>query len=173
MIFDLQKKYDNARTTGTGGGPEFKLTDTDILVSEIIGKDSEVLTGLPVSDTWGNTNSEITAEHATYEEDVDDPEATNNQIPVEGSENKKIMKKKMTKKEEEEELKLKKLKLTLEIMEMEKYERSLNILKLERELTLPPSKYTQNFPIAQNCHMIVVDDETLENETEVSSLDYE
>uniref|UniRef100_A0A6P7FL12 Uncharacterized protein LOC114328858 n=1 Tax=Diabrotica virgifera virgifera TaxID=50390 RepID=A0A6P7FL12_DIAVI len=39
------EKLDNARKTGTGGGAIAKKTEIDLLVYEILGKDSSVLNG--------------------------------------------------------------------------------------------------------------------------------
>lgn len=64
--------------------------------------------------------------------------------------------------ESEEILRNKKLKLSIEIMEREKYLKELQILKLERELLLQPSRYTEHFPK----NIIVVDN--IENFTEIT-----
>lgn len=47
----LQAKVDNAKRTGSAGGPSKKLTAVDELVLEILGKDSPTVVGLHVVDT--------------------------------------------------------------------------------------------------------------------------
>lgn len=51
----FQKKYDNARKTGTGGGVDAKLTPVDEKVLEITGKDSPAVVSLGVAETFEST----------------------------------------------------------------------------------------------------------------------
>ena len=57
-------KRDRTNKTGEGGGKKAKLTEVDELVLDIIGRDSAVVHGLQVEETW----------HEEAEVDDDDSE---------------------------------------------------------------------------------------------------
>lgn len=135
------------------------------MVSDIIGRDSPVIVGLPVQETWGESPElKINKDNSSRNSAIDE---ANNIIDEgnkpEGSVRDKAScnsRKRQTQKEEEEELKIEKLRLSVEIMEKESYERSLKILQMERELKIPPSKHTMQFYSEVPSVLIVEDNES-------------
>lgn len=117
------------------------------------------MTGLPVPDTWGS----IDTEELCGEPDDDPilPNTSTNTVAQEKIQQKSV-KKKVNRKDEEEELRFKKLKLSVEILEKESYERSLRILRLERELCLSPSVFTRHVQHSNNIIIEVLDNNIVE-----------
>lgn len=153
-MFDLillQKKIDNRKKTGSGGGPDCKLTDVDKAVVDIIGRQTPVLVGLDCTETWQDGPCE---ESALSNEDtcvVQSSEITvtpNVITPKQKSSSKNVVKKSPADIEHDEKMvRAKKLKLSVELLEKENYLKTLQILKLERELGIPASSFTKDLPI--------------------------
>ncbi|XP_062534695.1 uncharacterized protein LOC134203873 [Armigeres subalbatus] len=57
------EKRDNARKTGTGGGYDAKTNDVDMLVYDILGKESPVLEGLSVPESMDELAEKQFYEH--------------------------------------------------------------------------------------------------------------
>lgn len=157
----LQKKIDNRRKTGAAGGVDCKLTDIDMLVLDIIGKESPVIQSLGVSETsFTEVGAEdfeetVVPEASTYEvvESVGEcSELVSAPITVEAATIRNKKRKGSDSREslsDEALLHLKK-KLQVECLQKDSYLKSLQILKLERELHLPSSKYTESMYNVQN-----------------------
>lgn len=152
--YHLQKKIDNKKQTGSGGGPDCKFTDTDQLIIDIIGRESPTIIGLPITETWQmeptprpSSSTSVTCSIKPIEiENVDLPNCSSATTIVDKMSEKQTKKRKSTPSENEIELRNKKLRLSLEIMEKESYLKNLEILKLVKELCIPHSKFTEGIP---------------------------
>ncbi|XP_063235645.1 uncharacterized protein LOC134538339 [Bacillus rossius redtenbacheri] len=147
------KKVDNRKKTGAAGGPDCKYAEVDILVLDIIGKDSPVIQSLGVTETWEAVGVEdiietVMPEAYTFEvvenagnvsELVSTPTGNN-----EGTKKKRNDSQDPLSQEPLHQLKKKKLMLQVEFLEKENYLKTLQILKLEKELDLAPSKFTES-----------------------------
>jgi len=65
ILLVFQKKVDNRRSTGAGGGMNCQLNEIDNLVLSIIGRDSAVIDGLPVEETAMPVQDIFTDENGT------------------------------------------------------------------------------------------------------------
>jgi hypothetical protein len=169
--------------TGSGGGKKCIYDDSDKIILEIIGKDSPALDGLSIPESCGkdipdNTiipevENGIEDKLSTVDEHVcnasvssgcSGPGTVNKNTPPS---NRKKMKR-TVKFVDDDLLKLKKKKIqeqTLmfeekkELAKREKYKLDLELYKLENELGLPPSKFTERFyGITYVTHQVEIED---------------
>ncbi|XP_050516645.1 uncharacterized protein LOC126891512 [Diabrotica virgifera virgifera] len=163
------KKVDNRRKTGSGGGTDSKFTEMDNVVLDILGPDNPILCSLGISETW-----EQDPEKEQDPENVEQEIENSNHLQDHGATNKikntnvfistgsssvptaSCAKRKKSKISNENDpidealidLKKKKLQHQIEILAKESYLKTLEILKLERELHVTPSKFTASFDSA-------------------------
>lgn len=151
IVSNFQKKIDNRKKTGSSGGIDCKLNDIDHIVCDILGRDSPVLNGIETSETW---DEQTISAHIEDEIDMEPflSSSTSSKQEIATAEDRILKNPKLRQKqnkirpeEDLENLKKKKLKLSIEIMEREKYLKELEIFKLEKELMVQPSPYTQQF----------------------------
>lgn len=130
---------------------------------DIIGKESPTVTGLPCVETWQTVERERDKDTDTEKE----PDASNEPEIGFTSMSKYVSKPKkrvqLLSDESEDILKVKKLRLAMEIMEKESYLKTLEILKLERELGLPVSKFTEHLPKNENILYVVENNDSESN----------
>ncbi|PSN51676.1 hypothetical protein C0J52_09596 [Blattella germanica] len=152
-------KVDNMKKTGTGGGLDSKLTEIDELVLQIIGKDSPVIDGLGVADSFQEESQgeEISIEPLDGEEvnmKSDINECASFQGPVKS---KKLV---VVNNEEDktniQHLKKQKLKLEMEQIKMHTVESQLHqhklkleILEKEKMLNIPSSQFTKDIAASE------------------------
>lgn len=130
-----------------------KYTEIDNIILDILGRDNPIITSLGVPETWEQEReSEQPAESLTVSSNEEDSTQIKNVDVNENRESqastKKTKKNYHTDDEALEKLKKRKLEYQVEILEKESYRKTLEILKLERELQLPPSKFTKEYPTA-------------------------
>ncbi|KAJ8891620.1 hypothetical protein PR048_004148, partial [Dryococelus australis] len=128
-------KVDNRRQTGSGEGTVCKFSELDLIVLDIVGKDSPLVTSLGVQETWQSQDASCSVVNETTvqpsaESDLPELSATEEQrdssgIPV--APNDFFEKKWM---------------LQLEYLKLQNYKTKLEILKLETDDTGQPIEYT-------------------------------
>ncbi|KAL1493886.1 hypothetical protein ABEB36_009570 [Hypothenemus hampei] len=114
-------KIDNAKKTGTGGMGT--LTEVDNMVLSIIGKESPVICGLGVAESFEKPQDQ-SSKGGKRKRVTDKNASTDNESAI---------------KEE-------KLTLQVEYLKLKNYRTKLEILKLEKELQLPMSEFTKSLP---------------------------
>ncbi|CAH0556524.1 unnamed protein product, partial [Brassicogethes aeneus] len=152
------KKIDNRKKTGSEGGPDCKLNETDNLIIDILGRDTALVKGLSSKETWEKTIPSV---------DEMGKENKENEMPSTPALVNTVKAKKSCTSvpvHNESELRVKKLKLSLEIMEKESYLKSLEIFKQEKELGLLPSYFTAIFHAAQQEILITTRTPTKEDQ---------
>ncbi|PSN42635.1 hypothetical protein C0J52_08686 [Blattella germanica] len=96
---NTMKKIDNRKQTDSRGGKDFKINEINQLVLDIIGRDSPVVMGLPVADTWD-------------EEPLPEPICEQDAGPSESSRSSSVCRKRRFQEDEVEKLRMEKLKLS-------------------------------------------------------------
>lgn len=128
---------------------------------EIIGKESPAIIGLPCAETWQTI--ETSDEGTSSADSLKELSASSE---IENASTSTLIKKSLPKRrvdfaadtsDSEAIFKEKKQRLAIEIMEKESYLKTLEILKLERELGLPASKFTDHLPQSENVFYVVND----------------
>ncbi|XP_050310544.1 uncharacterized protein LOC126746362 [Anthonomus grandis grandis] len=153
-------KLDNAKKTGSDGGPNSKLDDTDKLVIEIIGKNSPVIEGIGVADSMEEevvtqtlpTNTETLPDVTEIKEDVGNTfedvvsPPLKSQKLTRGCLKRKIIVQNSNETKYLEDLKRKKLELEVRKLELEVWdkERSLNVSHCNLTSHIEEQKDTQN-----------------------------
>ncbi|XP_050516375.1 uncharacterized protein LOC126891236 [Diabrotica virgifera virgifera] len=178
------KKVDNRRKTGSGGGTDSKFTEMDNVVLDILGPDNPILCSLGISETWEQDpeNVEQEIENSNH---LQDHGATNkikntNVFISTGSSSvptASCAKRKKSKISNENDpidealidLKKKKLQHQIEILAKESCLKTLEILKLERELHVTPSKFTASFDSAVT-YLINVEESPTSESVEYSTI---
>ncbi|KAL1493553.1 hypothetical protein ABEB36_009257 [Hypothenemus hampei] len=135
-------KTDNSKQTGAGGGKEFIRTEIDVLVLDILGKDSPIIKGLGVADSSDGNNNNVDGCGEAIEVlkkkrkvIVTNSKFTNQQ---------KVQKDINDLKKDINDLKKEKVRLEILQLEMANYKLKLELLQKERELGLTPSQYTSD-----------------------------
>ncbi|PSN35711.1 hypothetical protein C0J52_24223 [Blattella germanica] len=100
---NTMKKIDNRKQTGSGGGKDFKINEIDQLLLDIIRKDSPVVMGLPVADTW---------DEEPLQEPLPEPICEQDAGPSESSRSSSVCRKRRFQEDEVEKLRMEKLKLS-------------------------------------------------------------
>nr|CAI5821183.1 unnamed protein product [Callosobruchus analis] len=168
------KKVDNRRKTGSAGGTDCKYTEIDNIVLDILGHDNPIISSLGVTETWeqkhadcsfGDANNTkldnnlvveensvttqviVNKNHEINTETLSGSATISGVEKVDSSTKKKRIMSHINETAEDSlnELKKKKMLLQTEILQKENYLKSLEILKLERELQVPSSKFTEEF----------------------------
>lgn len=155
----LQKKIDNRKQTGSGGGVDCKLTAVDNAVLDIIGRETPAVVGLDCPETWQDepvvaTSLNPTSSVETLITCTSNSKTQSSKICKEAKQSKL---KREVAVEEEKNLRCKKLKLQVELLEKECYLKSLNILKLERELGIPCSNFTKDLTVDAETIYVTLD----------------
>ncbi|PSN40415.1 hypothetical protein C0J52_19259 [Blattella germanica] len=156
----VKTKVDNMKKTGTGGGLDSKLTEIDVLVLQIIGKDSPVIDGLGVADSFQEEaqGEEISieplgGEEVTMKSDIN--ECASFQGPVK-SKKRVVVVNNEEDKTNIQHLKKQKLKLEMEQIKMHTVESQLRqhklkleILEKEKMLNIPSSQFTKDIAASE------------------------
>lgn len=145
FFFCFQEKKDSRLQTGSGGGKKCRYDDADELIFKIIGKDSPALEGLPVPESSGSQDSQISVVEDTAQQDStplphQPPRRKSQRISTCEHDMPNDL---MDLKKRKIELELKLLQEKVEIAEREKYKLDLELLKMEKELNITkPSSFT-------------------------------
>ncbi|CAH0547289.1 unnamed protein product [Brassicogethes aeneus] len=151
LSYTKDRKIDNRKKTGSEGGPDCKLNETDNLIIDFLGRDTVLVKGLSSKETWEKTTPSVDEMgHENKENEMPSTPALVNTVKA---------KKSCTSVPAHNESELRVKKLSLEIMEKEYYLKSLEIFKQEKELGLPPSHFTAIFHAAQQEILVQADTE--------------
>nr|CAI5829971.1 unnamed protein product [Callosobruchus analis]CAI5854070.1 unnamed protein product [Callosobruchus analis] len=143
-------KIDNAKKTGTGGMGT--LTEVDNMVLEIIGKESPVVCGLGVAESFEKPQKQSceTVPEGDSEGIVNKSQSTSDHVAATTSKEASGKRKRVTgnniSTENVSAIKQEKLTLQVEYLKLKNYRTKLEILKLEQELKLPASEFTATLP---------------------------
>ncbi|KAJ8879404.1 hypothetical protein PR048_020012 [Dryococelus australis] len=151
----LQKKINKWKKTGSAGGTESKLIDVDNVVLDI-GRESPAVVGLNCSESWQDESAFDQSRQVIGNDDSPASHLGNSTRPASScatdmykqkSSRSDQMSHAANNQDDERLLRSKKLKLQVELLEKGSYLKSLQILKLERELGIPASHFTKDFPV--------------------------
>ena len=137
-FFFFQKKIDNRKQSGAGGGIEFIFNEIDNIVLEIVGKESPVILGLPVSESLEASTSQDTSDLNASDIGLHDTgiETEEHVEMISDPSTSKKRSKKRTNEDPLFELKKLKLELQVEFLKKDLYLKDLEIMKLENEVRI-------------------------------------
>lgn len=137
---------DNSKKTGAAGGKDKALDEVDLMILEILEKDSPQVCGLGLPESQQADNQES---HSSLSTGIENEELANvstasgtGVLPASKSSRRKRASGSSRHFDDHEK------RLKLELLKVEVYHRKLQCLKLERDLQLPPSEFTRG--IAEN-----------------------
>lgn len=150
LILAFQEKRDKCRKTGEEGGEDAIFNEEESLIFDIVGRDSGILDGLPIAESAGTSKAEVklVVSSTVVEASEKDEEAEVIEIKVSPKSNAVLKRKRKGSEEEggvEEELKRTRLEFQNEGLKLENYKKNLEILALERKLSLPESALSKKF----------------------------
>ncbi|XP_008482107.1 uncharacterized protein LOC103518796 [Diaphorina citri] len=134
-------KRDNARSTGTGGGRGMVMDAVDQVILDILERTSPTVQGLEIVESYGSPPHLTSYEPET--EDVDDPQPSTSSTPIPPPSKRRRSSSSLKEPHSELlDLEKKRIEQQLRLGKLEEYKYTLECVKLEMELGLPPSDFT-------------------------------
>lgn len=157
-FFYFQSKRDSARRTGSQGGVEKKMDEVDLAILDVLEEDNELIDGLDLPETEAIPSSSVSEkampsntiyEKTTGNATADTPPKSMSSSNLESrpsTDHQRCRKRHKSSNgdDNESEKNEEKNKLKVRLLEIEIYKKRLEVLKLERELGIDSSKFTED-----------------------------